>query len=120
MNLFFRFLRFLFLLVASVLFNFLFTILRFLILPVLIALLGALFNLVFLSIQASVNGPARFIDRLAGEWTRWIFEQVDDREHIHEIYQICRVLVGGLIVLGWFVTGIFTVEILRVVFAFFI
>ena len=120
MNLLFRFIRFLVLLVASALFNVLITAFRFLLLPLLIAVLGTLFNLVFLSIRATVNGPARFIDRLAGEWTRRIFDRVDDREHIHEVYQICRVLVGALIVLGWSITGFFTVEILRIVFGFFI
>ena|SRR5690349_23375102 len=119
MNLLFRSIRSLLLLIASVLFNLLLTLCRFLLLPLLIAVLGALFNLVFLSIQATVNGPGRFIDRLAGEWTRRIFDRVDDREHIHEVYQIYRVLVGGLILLGWSVTGFVTVEILRLVFGLF-
>jgi hypothetical protein len=132
MNLLFRFIRFLVLSVShllialiSAIFRFLVfvviaAIFRFILWPFIVAAYRVFRDLIFLSFRAIVNGPTRFIDRLAGEWTQRIFTLVDDREHIHEVYQLCRFLVGGLIVLGWFVTGFFTMEILRVVFGFFI
>ena len=119
MNLLFRLIRFLFLLVASVLFNLLLTIFRFLVLPVIIAILGALSNLVFLSILAAVEGPTRFIDRLAAEWTRRLLQRGAPMDHIDQMYGSCRVMVGAMIVLGWIVSTLFTVEILRIVFGLF-
>ena len=120
MNLLFRFIRFLFLSILQILLNLTITICRLLLLPLLIAVLRLGSTLVFFSFRATVNGPTRFVDRLAGEWTQRVLDLVDDREHLHEVYQLCRLMVGGLIVLGWIIIGLFTVEILRVYFAFFI
>lgn len=120
MNLLLRLIRFLLSLIWQILLNLALAVFRFLLLPLLIAVLRLGSTLVFFSFRATVNGPTRFVDRLAGEWTQRVLDSVDDREHIHEVYQLCRLLVGGLIVLGWVITGIFTVEILRVVFGFFI
>jgi hypothetical protein len=120
MNLLFRFSRFLLSLVWQVLLNLAIAVFRFLLLPLLIAVLRFGSTLVFFSFRATVNGPTRFVDRLAGEWTQRVLDLVDDREHIHEVYQLCRLMIGVLIVLGWTVTGFFTVEMLRIVFGFFI
>jgi hypothetical protein len=119
MNLLLRFIRFLVSLIWQVLLNLALAVFRFLMLPLLITILRLGSTLVFFSFWATVNGQTRFVDRLAGEWTQRVLDLVDDREHIHEVYQFCRLLVGGLIVLGWIITGLFTVEILRVVFGFF-
>jgi len=120
MNLFFRFIRFLFLFILQILLNLTITICRLILLPLLIAVLRLGSALVFFSFRATVNGPAHFVDRFAGDWTRRVLDLVDDREHIHEVYQLCRLIVACLILLGWILTGVFTVEILRVVFGFFI
>lgn len=93
---------------------------RFLLLPLLIAVLRLLRDSVSLSFSATVNGPTRFIDRLAGEWTEHIVELVENRDHIHEIFQLCRFMAGALIIFGWIVIGFFTVTLLRIVFGFFI
>jgi hypothetical protein len=132
MNLIFRFIRFVVLSIFHLLIALISAIFRFLVLvviagifrfvlwPFLVAVFRLLRDLLFLSFRATVNGPTRFIDRLAGEWTQRIFALVDDREHIHEVYQLCRLLVGVLVVLGWIIATLFTVEILRVVFGFLI
>jgi hypothetical protein len=124
MNLIFRSMRFLVLLIFRWLFGLVTAIFRFVLLPVLLTVFLTVFrvirDLVSLSFRASVNGHTRFIDRLAGEWTERFHELVDDRSHIYEVFQICRFLVGALIFLGWMLTGFFTVTILRVVFGFFI
>ena len=92
---------------------------RFLVVPLLTLVVRLLRSLVSLSLTATVHGPRGFIDRLAGEWTERIVELTENRRHIAEIFQLCRVLVGTLVVLGWVVATIFTVSILRVVFGFF-
>ena len=108
MNLLFRFLLALLIMLVRLL------------LPVLLMVLRGLRSLVSMSFTATINGPTRFIDRLAGEWTERIHEGANNREHIYEVYQLCRFVAGVLIVLGWLISTLFTVEILRVVFAFFI
>lgn len=105
-------LRFLIIVVITALF-------RFVLWPFLTAVLRLFHALVALSLSAVVTGPTRFIDRLAGEWTVRIVTVVDNRDHISELYQICRFTVGALIVLGWSATGFFTFQILRIVFGFF-
>jgi hypothetical protein len=120
MSLLFRLIRFLLSLIWQVLLNLTLAVFRFLLLPLLVWVLRLGSTLVFFSFRATVNGPTRFADRLAGEWTQRILDLVDDREHIHEVYQLCRILVGAIIVLGWLIAGFFTVEILRVVFGIFI
>src|SRR5687768_6090736 len=100
MNLILRFIRFLVSLIWQVLLNLTLAVFRFLLLPLLIAVLRLGNTLVFFSFRATVNGPTRFIDRLAGEWTQRVLDLVDDREHLHEVYQLCRLFVGGLIILG--------------------
>lgn len=94
-------------------------IIRFL-LPLILVVLRALLGLISISFAATVNDPREFIDRLAAEWTRWFLERGADREHINQIYSLCRFMVGSMIVLGWAISILFTVEILRVVFGFFI
>jgi hypothetical protein len=112
-------LRFLMASVLRVLFWLLIILGRFLLLP-LLALIARLFvDLVSLSFGAAANGPTAFIDRLAGEWTERFHEVVEDREHMNEIYHLCRFMVGVLVVLGWLVSTIFTIMLLRVVFGFF-
>jgi hypothetical protein len=111
MNLFLRLLRFLAVLIV---------LLVRLLLPILLTTLRALLGLISLSFAATVNDPGKFIDRLAAEWTRRLLALGAPRERIDPIYRFCRVLAGTTIVLGWVVAGIFTVEILRVVFGFFI
>ena len=91
-----------------------------LILPFLLMALRGLRGLVLISFTATVNGPTRFIDRLAGEWTERVHEGADNREHLFEVFQLCRFLIGAIIVLGWLVATFVTVEMLRVVFGFFI
>jgi hypothetical protein len=120
MNLLLRFIRFLVSLIWQVSLSLALVIFRLLLWPFLIAVLRLGSTLVFFSFRATVNGPTRFIDRLAGEWTQRVLDLVDDREHIREVYQLCRLMVGGLIVLGWVIAGLFIVEVLRVYFAFFI
>jgi hypothetical protein len=120
MNLIMRFIRFLAVSALNVLWRLIAIFFQLILLPLLIAVLRLCSGLVFLSFRATVNGPTRFVDRLAGEWTQRVLDLVDDREHIHEVYQLCRLMVGLMIFLGWVVATFFTVEILRVVFGFFI
>ena len=116
MNLLFRFIRFLLVSILQILVSLTITICRLLLLPPLLAVLRLGSALVFFSFRATINGPTRFIDRLAGEWTQRILDLVDDREHIYEVYQLCRLMAGGLIVLGWIVSTLFTVVIFRVIY----
>ena len=89
-------------------------------LPIIFTVVRSLRDLVSLSFGATVYGPTRFIDRLAGEWTELFHRQVDDRDHIQEVFQLCRILAGATIVLGWVIAGFFTVIVLRIVFGIFI
>jgi hypothetical protein len=91
-----------------------------LLLPVLLVVFRALRHLVSMSFAATVHGTPQFIDRLAAEWTRRILEGGVPLDHIDPIYRFCRVVVGVLIMLGWLVSTFFTVEMLRIVFGFFI
>src|SRR5688500_786589 len=105
MNLIFRFIRFLFLSIYHLLVDVLSAIFRFLVFVVMVGIirsilwpfLVAVFRIVrdwiFLSFTAAANGPRRFIDRLAGEWTERVIERVEERNHINEIFQLCRFLV---------------------------
>jgi hypothetical protein len=93
---------------------------RLFLLPALLAVFRILWAAISFSFTATVNGPRQFIDRLAGEWTERFHDVVRDRSNINEIYQLCRILVGARIVLGWVIFIAFTVAILRVVFGFFI
>lgn len=120
MNLILRLLISLGLLVVRILLRLAVAAFLWLLLPLVVLVFGLLRSLFLLSLTAAVNGPTRFINRLAGEWTERFHERVDNREHIHQIYQLCRFLVGTLIVLGWLVATLFTIVILRVVFGNFI
>lgn len=120
MNLLWRFLRWLARLVFDVLFTLASVLLQLIILPALLLVLRACRDLIFFSFRATVFGPARFIDRLAGEWTARFHQVVEDREHIDEVFLLCRLAAGSLVILGWLLTLLFTVEILRVVFGHFI
>lgn len=119
MRLIFWLIRFLVLLVVQLLLSLLAAVFRFLLLPLLLAVISLLGSLVFFSISAVVTGPRHFIDRQAGEWTEQIYEGSNNRDHLSQVFQFCRVLVGTLIVLGWSLAGFFTYTILRVVFVFF-
>jgi hypothetical protein len=92
---------------------------RLILFPTFIVVLRLLRSLVFLSFSATTNGPAGFINRLAGEWTERIVRITENRDHINEVFQFCRILAGTIIVLGWLISGFFTYQILRVVFGFF-
>lgn len=120
MNLIVRILGYLVLGILNLLGVLLATIFRFLLLPILIGLFLVLRRLIIFSFTAFVNGPRQYIDRLAGEWTERIHEGADNRNHIYQIFQLCRFIVGTIVVLGWIVSTLFTLIILRVVFAFFI
>jgi hypothetical protein len=120
MSLVMRFSRFLALLILNFAVFLLSLIFRLFLLPFLMVVFRALLGLIFLSFMATISGPHQYMDRLAGEWTQRFVEVVNDRSHIDEAFQICRLLVAVLIVLGWLVTSLFIVEILRVYFAFFI
>jgi hypothetical protein len=115
-----RLLRFLLISILNILVWLLATLFRLVLLPLLIVILRLLRDLVSLSFRATVNGPTRFIDRLAGEWTERFHGLVDDRSHIYEVYQLCRFMAAALIILGWIIATLFTVELLRVVFGIFI
>ena len=91
-----------------------------LLLPVLLFVLRALRDLVSISFAATVNGPAPFADRLAGEWTQRLIELGAPLDRIDQIFRFCRLAARSIIVLGWLVSIVFTVEILRVVFGTFI
>src|SRR5829696_6011248 len=91
-----------------------------LLLPVLLVVFRALRDLVSMSFAATVHGPPQFMDRLASEWTRRLLERGAPLDRIDPIYRFCRVMVGILIMLGWLISTFFTVQILRVVFGFFI
>ena len=93
---------------------------RLILFPIILVILRLLRRLVSLSFSATASGPSGFIDRLAGEWAERIVGVVENREHINEIYQFCRILVGTIVVLGWVVSGYFTYQVLRIVFGFFI
>ena len=91
-----------------------------LLLPVLLFVLRALRDLVSISFAATVNGPAPFVDRLAGEWTQRLIELGAPLDRIDQIFSFCRLAARSIIVLGWLISIVFTVEILRVVFGIFI
>ena len=91
-----------------------------LLLPVLLFLLRAFRDLVSMSFSATVNGPAPFVDRLAGEWTQRLIQLGAPLDRIDQIFNFCRFTVRSTIVLGWLISIVFTVQILRVVFGFFI
>ena len=111
--------RFLFLLLLRLLLALLILLFRGLLLPLFLLVLRLLRGLVSLSMSATIHGPTGFIDRLAGEWTERIVQITENRKHMAEVFQLCRLLIGTLIVLGWLVAGFFTVSILRIVFGFF-
>ena len=111
-----RFLRFLLISILNILVWFLAMLFRLLLLPLLALVLRVFRDLVLLSFSATVYGPARFIDRRAGEWTQMIVDLVDDRGHINEIYQLCRFMVASLLLLGWVVSILFTVTMIRVIY----
>ena len=120
MNWIFRLIGFFILALLNLLGFLLGVIFRVLLLPILVAVFWLIRSLMFFSITATVNGPRQFIDRRAGEWTERIYEGSTAREHLSEVFQLCRILVGAIIVLGWVVAGLFTYTMLRVYFALFI
>jgi len=91
-----------------------------LLLPVLLFVLRALRDLVSISFAATVNGPAPFGDRLAGEWTQRFIEMGAPLDRIDQIFRFCQLAVRSIIVLGWLVSIVFTVQLLRIVFGLFI
>ena len=88
--------------------------------PFLLAVLRILGSLVSTSLTATVHGPSQFTERLASEWTRRLLDLGVSRDHLDHVHSLCRFLAVSMIVLGWVVTVLFTVAILRVVFGFFI
>jgi hypothetical protein len=91
-----------------------------LLLPVLVLVLRSLVVLVSISFSATVNGPATFVDRLAGEWAQRLIELGAPPDRIDQIFRFCQLAARSIIVLGWLVSIVFTVQLLRVVFGFFI
>jgi hypothetical protein len=120
MNIILRFLSFLAHLAFQLLLSLVVTVFRLILLPVLLAVFLVLRDLISLSFAATVNGPVLYTDRLASEWTRRLLELGAPRDHIDPIFVFCQLAVGSLVVLGWVVTALFTVEMLRIVFGFFI
>src|SRR5215212_6271176 len=89
-----------------------------LLLPVLLFVFRALRDLVSISFSATVNGPAPFTDRLAGEWTQRLIELGAPLDRVDQIFWFCQLMVRSIIVLGWLLSIVFTVQIPRVVFGF--
>ena len=120
MNLIIRFVRFLAVLAFNVLWRLSALFLQLILLPVLLVILRAMSALIFFSFSATINGPMQYTDRVASEWTRRLLELGGLRGHIDHIFVFCQLIVGFLVALGWIVTVLFTVGILRVVFGHFI
>ena len=119
MNLLLRLVLFIVRLISRLLIRILVVLIRLLI-PFILAILRILRALVALSLTAIVYGPRQFTELLALEWTRRLLDLGVSRDHLDRLYSLCRCLVFSTIVLGWVVTILFTVAILRVVFGFFI
>ena len=119
MNWMFRVMGFLILALLNLLLFLLSVVLRTLLVPIFVAILWLIRSLMLFSITATINGPRQYIDRRAGEWTERIYEGSSSREHMSGVFQLCRLLVGIIIVLGWLVSGFFTYSIVRVYFVFF-
>ena len=115
-----RFIRFLAELAFNVLWMMIVIFLQLVLLPILMAALRVLFTLIFFTFSATVSGPMQYTDRIASEWTRRLLDLGGSRDHMDQIFVFCQLTVGSLVALGWVVTVLFTVEILRVVFGFFI
>jgi hypothetical protein len=120
MNLLFRPLRFLAVSIFNFLLSLFIVILMHLLLPVVLVVFRAVSGLIAISFAATVNDPRQFADRLASEWTRRILASGGDLNRIDQIYGFCRFMAGTTIVLGWVLSIVFTVTVLRVVFGFFI
>jgi hypothetical protein len=69
-----------------------------------------------ISLTAIVIGPRQYVDRLAAEWTQRLLVLGGLRDHLDRLHQLCRFLAAIMVVLGWVVTTLLTVSILRVVF----
>ena len=91
-----------------------------LLLPWILAALRFLINLVTGSLSATVQGPGRYTQWLASEWTRQLLDLGVSRDYLDQIYGLCRLLVVVRIVAGLAVATLFTVAILRVVFGYLI
>lgn len=90
-----------------------------LLLPYLLAVLRMLLGLVSMSLSAAVQGPRIFIDRLASKWTQQLLNLGVSREHLDQLYNLCRFLAASMIVLGWVIATLFTVAVLRLFFGYF-
>src|SRR5260221_6282129 len=110
MNLLFRLLRFLTITIFNLLMSLIALIFSLVVLPLLVWIVQILRGLIFMSFTATVNGPGEYRNRLASEWTRGIIESGFDRNRIDEIYSLCRFVASSLIVLGWLISILFTVE----------
>ena len=91
-----------------------------LLLPVFLVAVRTLGGLAAMSFAATVNGPTQFIDRLAAQWTQRLLELGAPIDRIDQIFSFCRFTARSMIVLGWLVSVLFTVELIRIVFGFFI
>jgi hypothetical protein len=89
-------------------------------LPIILAILHLLQTLMFTSISAIVHGPGLFIERIASRWTLRLLSLGVSRDYLDQLYGLCRFFATSEIVLGWVITALFSVAILRVVFGFFI
>jgi hypothetical protein len=88
--------------------------------PFFLATLRILHALVSRSLIAAVNGSGIYTEMLASEWTRRLIELGVSRDHLDELYGLCRFLAVAEIAIGWIIVALFAVLILRVVFGFFI
>ena len=120
MNLIIQFVSFLAALAFRVLWRLAALFLQLILLPALLVPLRALRALIFFSFSATVSGPMQYTDRVASEWTRRLLELGGSRDHMDQIFVFCHLAVWSLVALGWIVTVLFTVEIIRVVFGIFI
>ena len=95
--------------------------------PIGIAVARRLFNMMRTSIMAAIMGPTAFIDRQASDWTRRLLAIGMSRDHIDIAHDTSRIVITGMIVMGWVVTALFMVTmaviflaVIRVVFGIFI
>ncbi|HJZ06118.1 MAG TPA: hypothetical protein VJ327_09795 [Patescibacteria group bacterium] len=82
-------------------------------------LIGLLFNLMRLSLQATIIGPKQFVERRAADWTRQLLMTGMSNDHFDIAHRVSRIIVGGMVVMGWVLivagTVLIVVAIVRIV-----
>lgn len=117
MNLVIRVIRFITVLAFNLLIRLLLVLFR-LLLPIVISLLRMMRTLVATSLVATVNGPSLYTEQLASAWTRRLLDIGVSRDYLDQVFGLCRFLATSTIVLGWVVTALISVAILRVVYGY--